>query len=468
LECRAHRPVIPFHDCFSQALKNLGLYQLAQIKHTRTDNRLITALVERWRPETHTFHLPVGEVGLTLQDVSCLWGLPISGIPIIGHSDRDSRELIRNSFGIDINAEIMKKGKRTVGGDEPQMFKESGFSISLQWLRVNYGNLPEFPTDEEVAQYTRAFILDLFGSMVFPDSSGTGVPVMYLRFLQVLDKPIVYNWGAAVLSCLYRNLSISCQTGKRNIGGALLLLQHWSWTRFPVARPRHVGHAECLGGEDLESRPPFAIKWQYPQTYEVSAAHNCLTHYRNEFECMLDEHVNWQPYYESMMLLPGRVFTTDAAYWLARVPLIHFWMISWHYPERTMRQFGFYQTTPPPEPHPWTELKRLDKIVHAARQRDDWSAKHEIYIRMWDRPHIIHEGRPYDPRENRRYRQWFQHNGMYTVYIRGQIEFGLERPLPPPRDSIEDLGYVPGGPRIRRMVCFLNDFDDYCLLCFTI
>ncbi|WVZ66532.1 hypothetical protein U9M48_015737 [Paspalum notatum var. saurae] len=43
------------------------------------DNSLITALVDRWRPETHTFHVPYGEMAPTLQDVSYLLGLPIAG-----------------------------------------------------------------------------------------------------------------------------------------------------------------------------------------------------------------------------------------------------------------------------------------------------------------------------------------------------------------------------------------------------
>ena len=43
------------------------------------DRSLLTALVDRWRPETHTFHLPCGEMAPTLQDVSFLLGLPLVG-----------------------------------------------------------------------------------------------------------------------------------------------------------------------------------------------------------------------------------------------------------------------------------------------------------------------------------------------------------------------------------------------------
>ena len=41
------------------------------------DRALLSALVDRWRPETHMFHLPLGEMTVTLQDISFLLGLPL-------------------------------------------------------------------------------------------------------------------------------------------------------------------------------------------------------------------------------------------------------------------------------------------------------------------------------------------------------------------------------------------------------
>jgi len=46
------------------------------------DQSLLSALVDRWRPETHTFHMPFAEMAVTLQDVSMLTGLPLRGRPI--------------------------------------------------------------------------------------------------------------------------------------------------------------------------------------------------------------------------------------------------------------------------------------------------------------------------------------------------------------------------------------------------
>jgi hypothetical protein len=43
------------------------------------DYQLVCALLDRWRPETHSFHFPLGEMAVTLEDVALLFGLPCSG-----------------------------------------------------------------------------------------------------------------------------------------------------------------------------------------------------------------------------------------------------------------------------------------------------------------------------------------------------------------------------------------------------
>ncbi|CAN1178816.1 Serine/threonine-protein phosphatase 7 long form homolog [Linum perenne] len=45
----------------------------------RLDHDLITALIERWRSETHTFHMPEGECTVILQNANIISGLPING-----------------------------------------------------------------------------------------------------------------------------------------------------------------------------------------------------------------------------------------------------------------------------------------------------------------------------------------------------------------------------------------------------
>ena len=50
----------------------LTIGRLAESGLVQLDRSLLTALVDRWRLETNTFHLPCGEMTPTLQDVAML------------------------------------------------------------------------------------------------------------------------------------------------------------------------------------------------------------------------------------------------------------------------------------------------------------------------------------------------------------------------------------------------------------
>jgi hypothetical protein len=68
------------HDPLIQPyIRGCGFGNLLNIVSYSVDYKFILALLERWRPETHTFHLPFGECTVTLEDVYMLLGLRIDG-----------------------------------------------------------------------------------------------------------------------------------------------------------------------------------------------------------------------------------------------------------------------------------------------------------------------------------------------------------------------------------------------------
>ncbi|XP_028083491.1 uncharacterized protein LOC114284742 [Camellia sinensis] len=64
---------------FKAIIEQSGLSQLARCTYRFVNKLLISSFVERWQPETNTFHMTVGEMTLTLDDVGTILGLPIVG-----------------------------------------------------------------------------------------------------------------------------------------------------------------------------------------------------------------------------------------------------------------------------------------------------------------------------------------------------------------------------------------------------
>ena len=66
-----------------------GFKALLRVPNIDLDYALIMVLVERWRSETHSFHLPHGEMTITLQDMEVIMGVPVDGLLVVGFTRMD-------------------------------------------------------------------------------------------------------------------------------------------------------------------------------------------------------------------------------------------------------------------------------------------------------------------------------------------------------------------------------------------
>jgi len=99
-----------------------------------------------------------------------------------------------------------------------------GNSIRVSWLSSTFQQLPQYANNNVIAQYLRAYILTLIGSILMPNTFATKVHVMYLLKLADLNVVSNYSWGFTVLSCLYCGLDHGIHLSQENIGGCMILL----------------------------------------------------------------------------------------------------------------------------------------------------------------------------------------------------------------------------------------------------
>jgi len=203
------------------------------------DNAALTALVDRWRPETHTFHLPSGEMSITLQDVAMLFGLRIDGRAVTGSICPNGwRERVELLFGVHPpEPPEDTKDKRPTG-------------VTSAWLTQHFGTPPGADANGgTVVRFARAWLWHLIAGFLFPDSSGNTISWMWLELIgQDWDNIATFSWGNATLGWLYRQLCDACRRSKdsANLGGCAYLLQLWMWERLPVGRPERYAHGVSI------------------------------------------------------------------------------------------------------------------------------------------------------------------------------------------------------------------------------
>ncbi|CAI0525863.1 unnamed protein product [Linum tenue] len=140
------------------------------------DNNLLTTFVERWRRETHTFHLLEGEATITLKDIALLTDLSINGEAIIESlkkSEASWGPFILEHLGIEVPTVAE-------AGHKPPLDKSM---LSIPWLVSHVGALGENATEEQVDRYACVYIIGLIGGVLFPNKSNRYMHCMWLLLL---------------------------------------------------------------------------------------------------------------------------------------------------------------------------------------------------------------------------------------------------------------------------------------------
>ncbi|XP_019434985.1 PREDICTED: serine/threonine-protein phosphatase 7 long form homolog [Lupinus angustifolius] len=205
-----------------QVIYNTAFGNLLTLGAVEINNHLLLALIERWRPKTHTFHFPCGEATVTLLDVAYQLGIPIEGEVVTTLTSTDWEALCIRLLGAElVGNELM------------------GQRVKLTWLEMTFRDLPDNTNEVIIEQHASSFILRMIGGFLMLDTSGNRVHLMYLPLLEDLTETFQYSWSSAVLACLYRGLCrATIISDKKEIGGCLLLLQSWAYDRIENLAPR--------------------------------------------------------------------------------------------------------------------------------------------------------------------------------------------------------------------------------------
>ncbi|XBH78747.1 hypothetical protein VPH35_104901 [Triticum aestivum] len=213
----------------------------------------LTALIDHWRLETHSFHLRIGEMTVTLQDIAMIIGIPIDGNPLCMSTDSDGSSTQMNALIGMVPPEPRepaaedKKKERVIAG------------APFTWITEHFGTCPQEANEDTTKTYAHVYMWYVISRTMFADGTGKNAPWMWLEALTFFDSK--WSWGSATLAYLYRQLDKACCRSSGGIGGCLLALSIWSWERLPVGQPKTMKYEDWDNKGDPLRLPTWAYKW---------------------------------------------------------------------------------------------------------------------------------------------------------------------------------------------------------------
>ncbi|QHO21663.1 uncharacterized protein DS421_11g348690 [Arachis hypogaea] len=399
-------------DAIVSYLAEAGFGDTVPLRDFTFDNSLISALVERWRPETHTFHLSWGEVTITLQDVAYHLGLRAHGNPVGG---------CLHDFGRWYGTETWAMVEQLLGVRPP---------VAAQ----------------QAVQRKESFTLKLTSPTTWFTYGG-------YRFsgTSCLAECRALSWGSAVLAWTYQSLCLAVQWGVTDIAGCTPLLMSWIYQRFPQWCPPDRGVYQY----------PLAARLVGLQQQSRDQHQARVLYWRVSIDWLrFDEisHFAWRVYDDpALQALCPHWFREEEEWgtWLSAVPLVCFNIVRFHHVDRVNQQFNREQ------PVPGIPVN-LDRYLTTTGHGEDvwWPERLQEWYDGWrqrfepGRRIIVHH--TFDTRPTSKYYDWW-HGACRVRHLSGQEV--LEDPrlveLPPdvqptasqPRD---DLTLPRGMPDWRR------------------
>ncbi|KAH1057021.1 hypothetical protein J1N35_035086 [Gossypium stocksii] len=135
-------------------LREVGFLHVTRMdRECKLDPTFVSALLERWRPETHTFYLSCGECTITLEDVQLQLRLPVDGLIV-------TRSVVVTNW--------RNACEQLLGRVLDMIY---GARIDMNWLKKKFGGLNVELSEIEREQRAWTYILMIIGGLLMPDKS---------------------------------------------------------------------------------------------------------------------------------------------------------------------------------------------------------------------------------------------------------------------------------------------------------
>ncbi|XP_047167765.1 protein MAINTENANCE OF MERISTEMS-like [Vigna umbellata] len=226
----------PCHKGIQHIVLNSNLMRLTEICYDYVDKGLLLGFIERWHFESSSFHLPIGEMSVTLDDVSTSLHQPVMGQMC----------------------------------DLEELDFEEAHTALVQLLGVDGGTTNAKMKDARGPKVTtlrlccHSIFVALVGYMIFANKSVSFICVSYLLLFRDVHACGRYAWGVAALA-------------------HLTLFQSWIYEHFPgMGRRRLV--------TSYDDTTPRAMRCQSPSQSST------LAEIRSQLDALTYSGVVWHPY----------------------------------------------------------------------------------------------------------------------------------------------------------------------------